>query len=774
MAQRRFGPTRGAGVVTIEKEGEKTIEPAALGWAGYAGVFEKGPVGELSICPNRTTFFRRHGSYIDDGLAPDCAQNFYDIAAGAGGLLIVRVTDGNEEQAERTLYQRKVEGSGASAEPWLVPMGKVKAKNGGRWGGKERFYTNEMALIGDLGEITLDTGVTTKTDIWKGGYVELSAVANKRYTITGNTAAGVITVEADETMLTDHGGGADLRYYLVLENDGKEVTFTIEDGEDNPSTEFALNVFVDGELFKKYSNLNTNPTSANYWVSVINNDDTNDQVEVEDLVTGGHTAATRPANLYGVIDTVTETVLTARISNFDINSVGGGDPTFALGTTTDDYKAQRITITMADSTTGAAVSDKYGALGTVTLGTLFDPPNAAGGANLIKWVPPFTVTAGGTALAAADTLVIDYIPMIADQLIGGLLYPDKPNASLSKFRIVDNDHKTITVATGSDLTTNGAANDEFMVVALLPLAGGVDGNADLVDADYTSQAWDVDASPFNRTADKNLGLIKFATPGITATAVQKAGQAYAEAKNHQYRYEILKSITTETGAQSYVNDTLGRSDFVVASFPSYGSVADPEANNSGKLKEVPLTGMIHGREARIAADYNGYHKAQAGNDATLPAVLKIPTGDAVLDGEILNPVGLSIIKKKKGNFVIWGDRTLYRDSTWKWKHQREQMSYYEQTLQENFDWIVFAINDPENDKQALVTMRSFFRPEWVKRAIRGNSLDDAAIIKIDAENNTDATRSAGDAYADIALRLADTVERFIIRIGKQGIFESVG
>ena len=28
-----------------------------------------------------------------------------------------------------------------------------------------------------------------------------------------------------------------------------------------------------------------------------------------------------------------------------------------------------------------------------------------------------------------------------------------------------------------------------------------------------------------------------------------------------------------------------------------------------------------------------------------------------------------------------------------WKHQREQMSYYENVMRENFDWIVFDIND---------------------------------------------------------------------------------
>ena len=85
---------------------------------------------------------------------------------------------------------------------------------------------------------------------------------------------------------------------------------------------------------------------------------------------------------------------------------------------------------------------------------------------------------------------------------------------------------------------------------------------------------------------------------------------------------------------------------------------------------------------------------------------------------------------------------------------------------------MFAINDPVTEKVALTSLRSFFVPEFNKRALRGEEFEDAAIIKIDAENNTTLSRAQGDLFADILLRLADTVERFRIRIGKQGIFES--
>jgi len=259
MAQRRYGPTRGAGVAVIEKDGDKTIEPAALGWVGYAGLLEKGKPGELIECQNATAFFKKCGSYIDDSVLPDNCRSYYKLANGAGGIFLVRVTDGNEAQAEITLYARY--------QAALTPMGKCKAHNGGRWGGKEQFFSGDVADVADITETTITTGITTwKTDQWKGGVVELEGVANKQYPIVGNTSAGVITVASDQTMDTDLDTGTETRYYLTLENETKAVSILLGDGEEKPDEEFSLTVYVDGVFVKKYPNLSTDPTHKRYWV----------------------------------------------------------------------------------------------------------------------------------------------------------------------------------------------------------------------------------------------------------------------------------------------------------------------------------------------------------------------------------------------------------------------------------------------------------------------------------------------------------------------------
>ena len=138
------------------------------------------------------------------------------------------------------------------------------------------------------------------------------------------------------------------------------------------------------------------------------------------------------------------------------------------------------------------------------------------------------------------------------------------------------------------------------------------------------------------------------------------------------------------------------------------------------------------------------------------------------------PFKFIAIKRVKGNFIIWGDRTISLDAAWKFKHQRELMSHYENRLREGFDFVIFALNNPDTQAMLVSTLRAFFQPEFAKGAVRGATFDKAVSIKVDEDINTDLTRAAGDLFAEIKLRLADTVERFIIRVGRAGVFEQLG
>ena len=722
MAQRRFGPTLGAGVVIIEKDAARLIDPAPLGVTLYVTPLAKGYTSKLNSCFSKRDFYRKCGNRITEYDGPDCANDFFDAGNGAGELHLVRVQAGATlRSAYIDVWSREMtadtDGFTASDIKGRAVM-RVTAANGGRWAGRRRAIHREVALITDVAATTLTTGLTMKEDEWVGGQLALDGVSTKTYTITGNTTAGVVSVSSDADMDADLGVSTDKGYTLVLdtevgaEGNSRSLAVMLGDGESDPEDEFSLDVYVDDQKVRRYANLSMDPTSKNYFVRLINDDASNVDITVEDLLTPSDptVADRRPANAQGVNSAVTSTTLT--IVPFQVRQTAGvSNPTFAISGDTALMKyADTIEIECTGVALGAATftckSMRLNGGGSIISASVTQNNTAAQAFTFTSTdpnLPVITMTCGATTFTAGDKFQLDWMPLDPDAMVGGYLCPDFDNKPNARFRITGNTHKVITVQSGDMTTTGGAATgDRWMafwpqknnwtdMITSGTAANGYDALAALADADYTDVALNSATSPARRLLVENKGLVKVATPDMTSTAVQQAGLAFAEALNWQFRVEIPDTVTTESDAVDYINSTIGRNDFGVTSWPSYGYVSDPE--RPGQLKLTPLTGLIHGREALVAKQYNGYHKAAAGIDVTLPKLVKLPTEDLVINEEVTNPQGVNVIKKVKGNFILWGDRTIALDSNWKWKHQREMMSHYENRLREGFDYIIFSINN---------------------------------------------------------------------------------
>lgn len=319
----------------------------------------------------------------------------------------------------------------------------------------------------------------------------------------------------------------------------------------------------------------------------------------------------------------------------------------------------------------------------------------------------------------------------------------------------------------------GERGSQYMIVAPQSLTGGYDGKESLADTDYTD-ALNTNLSKFNNLYGKGLGLVKVACPGVTSTAVQKAGVTYVENRGYEWRYELPSSVVTETAAEEYINDTFGRSDFAACIFPGWAYVDDPDSANN--LVVRPTVGMVHGVEAAFARAAKGYHKAAADIDAKLTPIRKLIGSfeDTEIDHEILNPAGIAAIAYKHGNFVIWGDRMVASSTGWKWKHKREQTLYYEHILRENMDWIVFALNNTATTAILAGALIGFFKPEYRRGILDGKTFEQACTITCNENNNTESTAAAGDLYAEIRVKIVNVVERVIIRFGQAGIFDDAG
>jgi hypothetical protein len=788
MTVKRFGPTLDAGVVVIEKEAEKTITPSLLGSTAYVGILDRGPVAELITTVGKKDLLAKTGGLIPDSLLPDCCQDFWDHSEGAGVLFLYRVTAGNEVAATLTLWDRS----------WpRNQVVQVDAHNGGSWGGKRD------TVVADLDAVPTDiqTETTVKlpdlyvvaADKWKGGYVKFTETGFS-YQIVSHTAGdgvdgAVVTVTADSQMLTDFAAGSDVEITLLNSSQdswGQDKFLSVEvlDGQLNPSTEFGLKIYVNDELVKAYPDLSMDPNSTRYFVDMVNDDPTNWYVTVTDLWSGAIDADKRPANFYAETDAANITTKQIDfISELFIwaQTAGTGGPH-----------------TMAAFTAGASmVADRYKIDYTAAWDLTSDFKQTFHTFPAVVSATPFVAdnpysfgaTLTETTPSSGDQITIWVLPFVADELIGGrIFFPEESFAPTQGWVITDNDEETVDITTG-DLTDGGtiAGTIDVRLQYRQQLQDGYDGIADVDDADYTD-AFDVATSPFNETENKGYGLIKFACPGITeiltssltsisdAQTVERGGVAYAEARNHQYRYEVQQTGTDEVVVRDYVQTVVGKSDHAKVCMHGYCKVSDPVLTD--RLKTVPTMGMIHGREAWHARQVDGYHQVAAGIDVTFPRIRQLLTvsgsgNNAIpkqLNGEILNPAGLQRIEVKGGRFVLWGARIPSVDPAWKFSQHRELMSYYEHVLIESFDWVIFALNDPVEEAGLLAAVHSFFLPEWrPKRAIRGDQFKDAAKISI---QTSDADRAAGNLNMDIELRLADTVERFIITIGKQGVFES--
>lgn len=877
---RRFGPTRGAGVVIIEEEAQKLLTPAALGVTGHVGIYEKGPVGLLVRSKTPTEFKSMRGSYVKEGVAPDAAFDFYEHGGGAGELHTKRITDGTERVSSLNVRSRQ---NAFRQEVIKLTAGFLNNDNPGRWAGKRQVVVGQYTAVSAT---SLSTGKTLKKDEFKGGKLVLAELPGKSYDILGNDIAGVISLPADSTLAADlaASGGGNQTYALVLENGAKHLSVLFKDGLENPTTEWGMEIYENGVLVKEYENLSSDPASPRYFEGIVNDDGGNFWLKVEDLFNGAITSQIRPANFAGYSQSLTATVLSMKIAQLQqIVPVGsplavleealgasivsdkvtlevtapGTRPTGNLLLSTNPANDTTLTIdfsalegvvgtkvitfktVVANPTSQVLIGGSAAATRDNLLAFLIAMDYAKGyikyeagagddidvtgldandllnaGTEFAQSAAHFTLTqmsggvdqtwsyvsekqpdlpatsiVTGKAFAAPNAwlmggvlrssanddfllgdkveLYIDPLPL--NELAGGFLIPKESERRI-KFQIISNTANSISVKAGSDMTADAVAGDKFVVQAAIQLGNGYDGIASISDQDYID-AWDTSDSLFNTLFGQNKGLVKLATPGVTATAVQKAGANYAEQKNYQYRYEVPANIVTDDAAEAYVNDTLGRNDFVVVSFPSFAYVVDPEGD--GNLKLISQTGAIHGREALVAKNFDGFFKAAAGTDVTLPRIVKLPTGTRVLDEELLNPQGLNVIKKKEGNFILWGDRTVSIDPAFKFKHQREYLSHVEHILQENFDFIIFALNNRDTQELLNTTLTAFFLGEFAKGAFEGDTFEDAVLIKLDAENNTNLTRANGDLNAQIKLRIVNTVERFNISIGKAGIFEEL-
>jgi hypothetical protein len=451
MADRIFGPIRGAGTQVREREPERNIVPGQLGSTVLIGVAERGSEDDITIIPSEKARKRKMGGLLDSAdfnacsfaslEGPLAARHFYEHSEGAGYLVYLRVVPKNNDvtnddrptKARLDIFNRE-------DQPRYI--GYIEAENGGVWAGKRKYYLGAISAVPATAfpidnqiQIALVGAKGWKRDEFKGGTVHLHGIATRTYEVVSNTSTGLITLAADEDMPTDWAAAGPPTNYAVTvyrENlnyrgQEKQLSVIFKDGALDPVAYFGMLVYVDGDvLLGDYENLSMDTNSPYYWEDVINNDPNNDLIVVVDSFTGNRLAASaRPANRFGLSDALATNTLTLDEPFIYSASVGVGAwvPAITFTSYGADVVPQRIKVECTDATLGA---EDFVTTTDIGNRSYTDTGNLAAGIVVATdpYMINFTITAGTGALTVGDIFYIYVRTLYPDELIGGKVNPD--------------------------------------------------------------------------------------------------------------------------------------------------------------------------------------------------------------------------------------------------------------------------------------------------------------------------------------------------------------
>lgn len=494
MITRVFGAVAGPGVQVREVQPGRPILDGPLGSTVLVGMFKSGPIDEVVECEGLDHYRRVFGGLTQSSEAPLAAEDFYEAARGAGTLYVVRVSDEDEVAAQVRLFTRNVPKNVREEDTDGIPelAYTFAAHNGGRWAGRRERKSGDVGTLSGAitGTGTIDLGIATVKDKWVGATLKFpNDSASAVYTVTANTAAGVFTISGDFD--DDTAAGTDGRWVLEVDNvheltgDREALAVVVRDGG-SEATKFTVDAYRDGSAVKTWEDGALDSAGDSYWINAINDDERQWELSVSQSLAGDvNEPLERPANFAeipapaGVSGDGNQ--VTFQVVRWTRTAAGSGDPYLD---TVNDFTAPSqptpliITLTWTNATTATVsaanlhTGETHDDLPNLTLGTAYASQN--------QWLPAFTISDGGTAPTAGDTLVLYYRPLPGNlERLGGVFYPAAAPSEgdvRSAYRIRSNDSDTITLAPGvdvsSEVTAPGAPTQTGTIAGTYDLSTG--------------------------------------------------------------------------------------------------------------------------------------------------------------------------------------------------------------------------------------------------------------------------------------------------------------
>jgi phage tail sheath protein FI len=167
---------------------------------------------------------------------------------------------------------------------------------------------------------------------------------------------------------------------------------------------------------------------------------------------------------------------------------------------------------------------------------------------------------------------------------------------------------------------------------------------------------------------------------------------------------------------------------------------------------VPCSGFVAGIYAKTAANKNvgkspgGIVDGALDADGIIGPEFKVDLADRDrLYQARINPLMTSAAT----GFVVWGVRTLSKDTRWRYINARLLHNFLMYQLKLNLQWVVFENNGPALWVKVTTALEGFMSSLFRLGYFAGQSKEQAYFIKCDSRNNNQTTVDAGRVIIDV-------------------------
>lgn len=405
-----------------------------------------------------------------------------------------------------------------------------------------------------------------------------------------------------------------------------------------------------------------------------------------------------------------------------------------------------------------AASKPIGGISTGTIGTVTAKDKGTDGNSLRIQL---TAVAGRTGYydlvvykeaGVSSSSILDDV--VLEQFSNVVLNDSASSDYISTVVAQESDYITITITDVATAPTN----------SVIVLTGGLNGST------ATANDFGSAISEFNEI---NRPLVMFAPEviknlgAVVGGVIQESIIAWAEANDGFAVLDTAADLTV-TNALTFAAGRTNSANAAVY-YPNI-YIPDPLGRNAASLRKIGPAGSVAGLYLSTDRQF-GPFKAPAGIRQSLGGAVTTEKQFSSLELDQLNSGAspINAIRNVPGaGVVVMGSRTLKQDGTPnRYVNSRRSLLYIKRQLEEITQFALFENNDDRLWARLRTSIAVFLNEYRNQGGLRGTTEAEAFFVKIDKENNPDATIASGEVHIEVGVALEYPAEFIVITLSQK-------